>query len=83
MANAGTKEGVEGKGFNIHTPLMHMYKHEIIALGTELGVDYSLTHSCYDPYIDGSSCGECDSCLLRIKGFEEAGVPDPTKYRFK
>lgn len=83
MANAGTKEGVEGKGFNIHTPLMHMYKHEIITLGTELGVDYSLTHSCYDPYIDGSSCGECDSCLLRIKGFAEAGVPDPTKYRYR
>lgn len=81
MANIGTKAGVEGRGFNIHTPLMHLYKHEIIKLGSELGVDYSLTHSCYDPYADGSSCGECDSCYLRIKGFAEAGVPDPTKYR--
>ncbi len=83
MANAGTRAGVEGRGFNIHTPLMHLYKHEIITLGTELGVDYSLTHSCYDPYEDGSSCGVCDSCFLRIKGFEEAGVPDPTRYRVK
>ena len=81
MANAGTKAGVEGRGFNIHTPLMHLYKHEIIKLGSELGVDYSLTHSCYDPSLDGSSCGECDSCKLRMKGFEEAGVTDPTKYR--
>jgi len=83
MANAGTKAGVEGRGFTIHTPLMHLYKHEIIKLGTELGVDYSLTHSCYDPSIDGASCGECDSCFLRIKGFAEAGVPDPTRYRVK
>ena len=83
MANIGTKSGVEGRGFNIHTPLMHLYKHEIIKLGSELGVDYSLTHSCYDPFPDGSSCGECDSCFLRIKGFAEAGVPDPTKYRIK
>jgi 7-cyano-7-deazaguanine synthase len=83
MANAGTKAGVEGRGFTIHTPLMHLYKHEIIKLGTELGVDYSLTHSCYDPSADGSSCGECDSCYLRMKGFTEAGVPDPTKYRIK
>ena len=83
MANAGTKAGVEGRGFNIHTPLMHLYKHEIIKLGSELGVDYSLTHSCYDPSADGSSCGECDSCALRMKGFSEAGVPDPTRYRVK
>ncbi len=83
MANAGTKAGVEGRSFNIHTPLMHLYKHEIIKLGSELGVDYSLTHSCYDPFDDGSSCGECDSCFLRIKGFAEAGVPDPTRYRIK
>lgn len=83
MADAGTKAGVEGRGFAIHTPLMTMNKHEIIRLGTELGVDYSLTHSCYDPAADGSSCGECDSCRLRMKGFAEAGVPDPTKYRGK
>lgn len=83
MANAGTKSGVEGRGFTIHTPLMHLYKHEIIKLGTELGMDYSLTHSCYDPSSDGSSCGECDSCVLRMKGFAEAGVQDPTIYRKK
>ncbi len=83
MANTGTKSGVEGRGFTIHTPLMHLYKHEIIKLGTELGLDYSFTHSCYDPSIDGSSCGECDSCHLRMKGFAEAGVPDPTQYRKK
>jgi len=83
MADIGTKAGVEGRGFTIHTPLMHLYKHEIIKLGSEIGVDYSLTHSCYDPSPDGASCGECDSCILRKKGFKEAGVPDPTKYRIK
>ena len=77
------KQELKGEDLHIHTPLMHMNKHEIIKLGTELGVDYSLTHSCYDPTADGSSCGECDSCLLRMKGFAEAGVPDPTKYRVK
>jgi 7-cyano-7-deazaguanine synthase len=83
MADLGTKAGVEGVGFTIHTPLMNMNKNEIIRLGTGLGVDYSLTHSCYDPSPDGSSCGECDSCYLRMKGFAEAGVPDPTRYRAK
>lgn len=83
MADAGTKAGVEGKGFNIHTPLLNMKKHEIIKTGMELGVDYSLTHSCYDPFPDGTSCGECDSCFLRKKGFIEAGVSDPVKYRIK
>jgi 7-cyano-7-deazaguanine synthase len=83
MANIGTKAGLEGRAFTIHTPLMHLYKHEIIILGSELGVDYSLTHSCYDPSFDGLSCGECDSCFLRKKGFFEAGVPDPTRYRLK
>jgi 7-cyano-7-deazaguanine synthase len=83
MADMGTKAGVEGRGFTVHTPLMNMNKNEIIKLGTELGVDYSLTHSCYDPAPDGSSCGECDSCYLRMKGFSAAGVPDPTKYRVK
>lgn len=83
MADIGTKAGVEGGGFNIHTPLMKLNKGEIIRQGIELGVDYSLTHSCYDPYLDGTSCGECDSCVLRRNGFRSAGVPDPTKYRIK
>ena len=81
MADIGTKSGAEGRGFTIHTPVIHLYKHEIITLGTELGVDYSLTHSCYDPSADGFSCGECDSCLIRMKGFADAGVPDPTAYK--
>lgn len=81
MADAGTKAGVEGRGIHIYTPLMTLKKHEIIKTGVALGVDYSLTHSCYDPYDDGSSCGSCDSCILRKRGFLEAGVPDPTKYR--
>ena len=83
MADIGTKAGAEGGGFNIHTPLMHLHKHEIIGLGTKLGLDYSLTHSCYDPTIDGYSCGECDSCLIRIEGFRHAGIPDPTLYKEK
>jgi 7-cyano-7-deazaguanine synthase len=83
MADIGTKLGIEGGGFTIHTPLMHLYKHEIITLGTELGVDYGLTHSCYDPSIEGYSCGECDSCLIRMKGFADAGIPDPTIYKKK
>lgn len=77
MANLGTKAGVEGKGFKIHTPLIRMTKAEIIKKGIELGVDYSLTHSCYDPTPEGFPCGECDSCLLREKGFAEAGAKDP------
>lgn len=77
----GTKQGVEGEGFNIHAPLIHMTKAEIIREGTRLGVDYSLTLSCYDPDEQGRACGACDSCLLRAKGFYEAGVPDPTNYR--
>lgn len=81
MADAGTKAGVEGRGVNIYTPLMTLKKYEIIKTGVALGVDYSLTHSCYDPYDDGSSCGNCDSCILRKRGFFEAGVPDPTRYR--
>lgn len=80
MANLGTRAGVEGSPFSIRAPLIAMRKSEIIRLGTELGVDYSLTHSCYDPGGDGTSCGECDSCLLRRKGFEEAGIADPTRY---
>jgi 7-cyano-7-deazaguanine synthase len=83
MADIGTKAGVEGRGFTIHTPLLHLKKHEIIKTGIELGVDYSLTHSCYDPDSRGLSCGECDSCIIRKNGFLEAGFPDPTKYREK
>ena len=81
MANAGTKAGTEGRGFNIHTPIIDMSKPEIIKEGARLGVDYSLTHSCYDPSREGFSCGSCDSCVLRRKGFINAGVPDPTIYR--
>lgn len=81
MANLATKAGVEGTGrFAIHTPLISLTKAEIIAKGLSLGVDYGLTHSCYDPAADGTSCGQCDSCLLRLKGFEEAGASDPINY---
>jgi 7-cyano-7-deazaguanine synthase len=82
LANLATKAGVEGAGrFRIHSPLLKMTKAEIIQEGTRLGVDYSLTLSCYDPDAAGRACGRCDSCLLRKKGFAEAGVPDPTNYR--
>ena len=77
MANLATKAGVEGKGITIQTPIIHMTKAEIIKKGVSLGVDYSMTHSCYDPAEDGRPCGKCDSCLLRKKGFEEAGLSDP------
>lgn len=81
MANLATKAGVEGKTqIKIRAPLISMTKAEIILKGVELGVDYSVTHSCYDPSPDGKACGQCDSCLLRKKGFKEAGVPDPTEY---
>ncbi|MBI4530572.1 MAG: 7-cyano-7-deazaguanine synthase QueC [Candidatus Latescibacteria bacterium] len=81
MANLATKAGVEGTGkFTIHAPLIKMTKAEIIRTGIALGVDYSLTHSCYDPTEEGLACGECDSCILRKKGFREAGVLDPTRY---
>jgi len=83
MANLGTKAGSEGKPFKIHAPLSNMSKAEIILAGVRLGVDYSLTLSCYDPTPDGLSCGECDSCQLRKKGFAEAGVSDPTLYSLK
>ncbi|MCP4348152.1 MAG: 7-cyano-7-deazaguanine synthase QueC [Desulfobacterales bacterium] len=82
MANLATKAGVEGiTKIKIHAPLMTMSKAQIIKKGVELGVDYSLTHSCYDPDVNGLACGECDSCLLRKKGFKEAGIADPTKYK--
>jgi 7-cyano-7-deazaguanine synthase len=78
MANLATKAGVEGRTHvRIHTPLIALTKAGIINLGLELGVDYSLTHSCYDPDSAGRPCGGCDSCLLRAKGFAEAGLPDP------
>lgn len=83
LANLATKEGVEGHPFTIHAPLIHMTKAEIIKAGTLLGVDYSLTLSCYDPFTDGLSCGRCDSCLLRKKGFKDAGISDPTRYSKK
>ncbi len=80
MANLATKAGVEGAKLKINTPLISLTKAEIIKKGVELGMDYSLTHSCYDPHSDGRSCGQCDSCIIRRKGFEEAGVSDPTRY---
>jgi 7-cyano-7-deazaguanine synthase len=82
LANLGTKAGVEGqRKFRVHAPLACLTKAEIIRRGMELGVDYSLTHSCYDPDAAGRSCGRCDSCLLRLKGFLEAGLTDPLKYQ--
>lgn len=80
-ATLGTKAGAEdGRPLRVHAPLVSLTKAEIIRLGVRLGVDYSLTHSCYDPDAAGLACGRCDSCLLRAKGFAEAGVPDPTRY---
>ena len=82
LANLATKAGVEGVGrFRVHAPLLKMTKAEIIREGTKLGVDYGQTLSCYDPDSQGRACGQCDSCLLRKKGFEEARIPDPTIYR--
>jgi 7-cyano-7-deazaguanine synthase len=82
MARLATKIGVEGdNSVRINTPLMDMTKAEIIETGLKLGVDYSMTTSCYDPAENGSACGECDSCLLRLKGFKEAGGTDPIKYQ--
>src|SRR6267142_2217209 len=80
MANLATKAGVEGKGMTIHTPLIEMTKAEIIRIGRALGVDYSITSSCYEPSDKGEACGMCDACLLRLKGFRESGVSDPIPY---
>ena len=80
VARLGTRAGVEGRGPTLRAPLIRMSKAEIIAAGAALGVDYGLTHSCYDPAPDGAACGACDACQLRRKGFEGAGVPDPTRY---
>ena len=81
MANLATKAGVEGQRLTVHAPLISMTKAEIIRKGLELGVDYGLTHSCYDPDPTGVSCGECDSCQLRLKGFRDAGATDVIRYR--
>jgi 7-cyano-7-deazaguanine synthase len=82
MANLATKAGVEGRTrLRIHTPLAQLNKAGIVRLGAEIGLDFALTHSCYDPEEGGESCGQCDSCLLRRKGFSEAGIPDPLPYR--
>jgi 7-cyano-7-deazaguanine synthase len=81
MARLATRAGTEGKrNLRIHAPLMHSTKKEIIQKGMELGVDYSATHSCYDPEPDGVACGQCDACLLRLRGFSEAGIDDPLLY---
>ena len=81
MSNLATKSGVTGKSsIKIHTPLIDMGKHEIIKTGSSLGVDYSITHSCFDPDINGISCGRCDACALRLKGFKKAGIADPIQY---
>jgi 7-cyano-7-deazaguanine synthase len=81
MANVATKAGVEGRTrLRIHTPLKRLNKAGIVQLGAQVGVDFALTHSCYDPDETGRACGECDSCLLRKKGFEEAGMVDPLPY---
>jgi 7-cyano-7-deazaguanine synthase len=78
MANLATKSGIEGRQrLTIHTPLIEMTKAEIILRGIELGVNFDMTHSCYDPASDGTPCGACDSCVLRTKGFAEAGLADP------
>ena len=77
LADVATRAGVEGAHFRIHAPLIHLTKAEIIRRGVDLGLDYGLTHSCYDPAGDGAPCGRCDSCVLRARGFHEAGLTDP------
>jgi 7-cyano-7-deazaguanine synthase len=81
LANLATREGIEGDGFRIRAPLIEMSKADIIKTGAGLGVDYRLTVSCYNPSADGKACGVCDSCRLRMRGFEMANVPDPTAYQ--
>jgi len=80
LANRATKAGVEGEGFSVHAPLQHMTKADIAREADRLGLDAALSHSCYDPAPDGSHCGHCDACLLRARGFAEAGLTDPTAY---
>ncbi len=81
MADLATRAGVEGARLTIHTPLLRLTKAEIVARGLALGLDYGITSTCYDPAPDGAACGRCEACLLRLKGFEEAGVPDPARYQ--
>jgi 7-cyano-7-deazaguanine synthase len=81
LADVATRAGVEGERFHVHTPLLTLGKADIIRRGVELGLDYGLTHSCYDPSPAGRPCGTCDSCVLRAKGFREAGIPDPALLR--
>lgn len=82
MAQLATRAGVtDPRALRIHTPLIRMTKGEIVRLGLELGVDFALTHTCYDPDAEGLACGHCDACRLRLKGFAECGIPDPIKYR--
>jgi 7-cyano-7-deazaguanine synthase len=83
LANLATKAGVEGRRFQIHTPLVKFSKADIIRKAVDLGIDLSLTHSCYDPTPEDLACGECDSCLLRLKGFREAAITDPIRYAKK
>lgn len=80
LATLATKAGTEGAQFHIHAPLISMSKADIIRKARELGVDFSMTHSCYDPTPEGFACGQCDSCQLRLKGFREAGLEDPIRY---
>jgi 7-cyano-7-deazaguanine synthase len=82
MADLATRAGVEeGARLRIHTPLLRLTKAEIVTRGVALGLDYGMTSSCYDPAADGAACGRCESCLLRLKGFAEAGLPDPARYQ--
>jgi 7-cyano-7-deazaguanine synthase len=80
MANLATRAGIEGRGLTVHTPLISLSKAQIVALGTRLGVEYGLTWSCYDPGPDGAACGRCEACILRRKGFRDAGMEDPATY---
>jgi 7-cyano-7-deazaguanine synthase len=80
LANKATRAGIEGEGFTVHAPLLHMTKADIAREAARLGLDAGLSHSCYDPAPDGGACGLCDACRLRAKGFEEAGLVDPTRY---
>ncbi len=81
LANQATRAGVEGEGFTIHAPLQHMTKADIAREAARLGLDAGISHSCYDPAPDGGACGRCDACRLRAKGFTDAGLPDPTRYK--
>jgi len=80
LARVATRAGIEGARFEVHTPLMQLDKAGIIRLGVSLGVDYSITHSCYDPTPEGEACGRCDACTLRLRGFRDAGLQDPVRY---